>query len=84
MGPGPKQVADRYVVLRGRLRSNAYTHSHVWLFEGAEGGKWLSDFEATWAQASQISDRNPNALSSPAPPIAVGDAPRDAKRARVL
>jgi hypothetical protein len=84
MGPGPRQVADRYVDLRGRLRSNANAPSHIWLFEGAEGGKWLSDFEATQAQASQISDRDPSALSSPAPPITVGDAPRDAKRARVL
>ncbi|KAF8489889.1 DHS-like NAD/FAD-binding domain-containing protein [Russula emetica] len=34
---GPKRVAD----------------SHIWLFEGAEGGKWLSDLEAAQAHALQ-------------------------------
>jgi hypothetical protein len=58
--------------------------SHVWLFEGAEGGKWLSDFEAARVQAAQISDLASNALSSPVPSMVVGDTPRDAKRARVL
>ena len=61
-----------------------YVNSHIWLFEGAEGGKWLSDFEATQAQASQISDGAPDVLSSPAPSAAIGDTPRDAKRARML
>jgi len=58
--------------------------SHVWLFEGAEGGKWLSDFEAARVEAAQISDLAPNALPSPVPSMVVGDTPRDAKRARVL
>ena len=58
--------------------------SHIWLFEGAEGGKWLSDFEAARAQATPISDIAPNALSSPVPSMVAGDTPRDAKRARVL
>ena len=58
--------------------------SHIWLFEGAEGGKWLSDFEAARAQVAPISDLAPNALSSPVPSMAAGDTPRDAKRARVL
>ena len=57
-------------------------HSHIWLFEGAEGGKWLSDFEAT--QAIQTPDPPPDATSSPSAAITVIDAPRDAKRARVL
>ena len=81
MSPDPERVTDRYVDLRGRLCSNApMHHSHIWLFEGAEGGKWLSDFEATQKQAAQI----PDGASPPAPSAAVGDAPRDAKRARML
>ena len=58
-------------------------HSHIWLFEGAEGGKWLSDLEAAHAQAVQTSDPPPNAQSSSSAPMTVVDAPRDAKRARV-
>jgi len=58
--------------------------SHIWLFEGAEGGKWLSDFEAARAQAAPISDIDPNALSSPVPSMVVEDNQRDAKRARVV
>jgi len=85
MNSDPKRVADRYVRLRGRLRSDTtIRHSHIWLFKGAEGGKWLSDFEATQAQAAQISDGAPDVLSSPAPSAVVGDTPRDAKRARML
>lgn len=85
MSSDPKRVADRYVHIRGRQRSDApIRHSHIWLFEGAEGGKWLSDFEAKQAQAAQISDGAPDVLSSPAPSAGVGDTPRDAKRARVL
>jgi NAD-dependent histone deacetylase SIR2 len=68
ISPGPKRVAD----------------SHIWLFEGAEGGKWLSDFEAAQPQAVQTSDLPPNARPSPSAPTTVIDAPRDAKRARVL
>jgi hypothetical protein len=67
----------------GVLLTRQYV-SHIWLFEGAEGGKWLSDFEATQTQAAQISDGVPGAGSSPTPSVAVGDAPRDAKRARML
>jgi hypothetical protein len=59
-------------------------YSHIWLFEGAEGGKWLSDFEAAQPQAVQTSDLPPNARPSPSAPTTVIDAPRDAKRARVL
>jgi hypothetical protein len=58
-------------------------HSHIWLFEGAEGGKWLSDFEAAQAQAVQTSIIPPNARPTPSAPMTVIDAPRDAKRARV-
>ena len=58
--------------------------SHIWLFEGAEGGKWLSDFEAARVHATPVSDLAPNALFSPVPSMVVGDASRDAKRARVL
>jgi hypothetical protein len=85
MSSDPKRVADRYVRLRGHPRSDApIRHSHIWLFEGAEGGKWLSDFEGTEAQAAHISDGAPDVLSLPAPSAAVGDTPRDAKRARML
>lgn len=59
-------------------------HSHVWLFEGAEGGKWLSDFEAAQAHAIQTSDPPHNGPTSPSAAITVTEAPRDAKRARVL
>lgn len=59
-------------------------YSHIWLFEGAEGGKWLSEFEAAQAQAVQTSDLLPNVRSSPSTPITVMDAPRDTKRARIL
>lgn len=59
-------------------------HSHIWLFEGAEGGKWLSDFEAAQTQAIQTSDPPYNEPSSPSAVISGTEAPRDAKRARVL
>ena len=86
MSFGPKRVADRYVNLQGRsaVRVKLTRHSHIWLFEGAEGGKWLSDLEAAQAQAVRTSDPPPNAQSSPSAPMTVVDAPRDAKRARVL
>jgi hypothetical protein len=59
-------------------------YSHIWLFEGAEGGKWLSDFEVAQVQAFQTPNPPTNAPSSPSAAITVIDAPRDAKRARVL
>lgn len=59
-------------------------HSHIWLFEGAEGGKWLSDLEAAQAESVQTSDPPPDAQPSPSAPIIAVDAPPDAKRARVL
>ncbi|KAI0251396.1 DHS-like NAD/FAD-binding domain-containing protein, partial [Lactifluus subvellereus] len=68
MSSAPKRVAD----------------SHIWLFEGAEGGKWLSEFEAAQAQAASTSDPATNALPSPSTPITPVADPRGAKRARVL
>ncbi|KAI0294328.1 DHS-like NAD/FAD-binding domain-containing protein [Multifurca ochricompacta] len=67
-GPAPKRVED----------------SHVWLFEGAEGGKWLSDLEATKARDAETSEPPLNTTSPPPTPVTPADAPRDAKRARVL
>jgi len=77
-------VADRYVDLEIVRGVKLTRHSHIWLFEGAEGGKWLSDFEAAQAQAAQTCDPSSNALSSSSAPMTVVDAPRDTKRARVL
>jgi hypothetical protein len=80
LGAYPKRVVDRFVNLYSQCRMhNQDVHSHIWLFDGAEGGKWLADFETARAQAVQTSDPAPDAPA----PMSEG-APRDAKRARVL
>ncbi|KAH9074869.1 SIR2-domain-containing protein [Lactarius deliciosus] len=68
MGGIPKRVAD----------------SHIWLFEGAEGGKWLLDFEAARLRAAQPSDPSQSDLSSSSVSMTPVDPPRDGKRARLL
>ncbi|KAH9046005.1 SIR2-domain-containing protein [Lactarius hengduanensis] len=68
MGGIPKRVAD----------------SHIWLFEGAEGGKWLLDFEAARLRAAQPSDPSQSVLSSSSVSTTPVDPPRDGKRARLL
>ncbi|KAI9440774.1 SIR2-domain-containing protein [Lactarius indigo] len=68
MGGIPKRVAD----------------SHVWLFEGAEGGKWLLDFEAAQLRAAQPSHPSQSVLSSPSASTTPVDPPREGKRARLL
>ena len=35
-----------------------YLHSHVWLFQGAEGGKWVQEIEHLYS-ASQDQPGNP-------------------------
>ena len=87
VSPAPKRVADRYVDHQGVLVycSQCVTPSHIWLFEGAEGGKWLSDFEAAQAQVALPFGPTTNApLPSPSTPMTSVDAQRDTKRARVL
>ncbi|KAH9066902.1 SIR2-domain-containing protein [Lactarius vividus] len=64
----PKRVAD----------------SHIWLFEGAEGGKWLLDFEAARLRAAQPSDPSQSGLSSSSLSTTPADPPRNGKRARLL
>jgi hypothetical protein len=65
--------------------ANVSPPSHIWLFEGAEGGKWLSDFEAAQAQVALPFSPATNApLPSPSTPMTSVDAQRDTKRARVL
>ncbi|KAN0128779.1 DHS-like NAD/FAD-binding domain containing protein [Lactarius tabidus] len=68
IGGAPKRVAD----------------SHIWLFEGAEGGKWLSDFEAAQLRVAQPSDPSRSAASTSSVSTTPLDAPRDGKRARLL
>ncbi|KAE9406280.1 DHS-like NAD/FAD-binding domain-containing protein [Gymnopus androsaceus JB14] len=60
----------------------AVVRSHVWLFSGAEGGKWLSDFEkqlGIHVQSSQSSSATQTRASSPG----TTDLGRDVKKARV-
>lgn len=53
--------------------------SHVWLFEGADGGRWLKEFEKTLRQEREALD----SLSRGA--LGEGDPEsRDSKRARVM
>ena len=54
---GPTRVGDRYglpvFLLNARCvltPSPSLCISHVWLFEGADGGRWLRDFERTLQQ----------------------------------
>ncbi|EJF64079.1 SIR2-domain-containing protein [Dichomitus squalens LYAD-421 SS1] len=57
-------------------------NSHVWLFEGAEGGKWVEEIERKYQQtASESTSAAPTPLSSP-PASEVGDT-RQMKKARV-
>lgn len=60
------------------------TDSHIWLFEGAEGGKWLSNFEAAQLRVARPSDPSRSAVSTLSVSTTPLDAPRDGKRARLL
>jgi len=56
-------------------------NSHVWLFDGAEGGKWLADLERS------ISERNPSTeTSQPATSASTpsDSSSREPKRQRVF
>ncbi|KAI0272734.1 DHS-like NAD/FAD-binding domain-containing protein [Gloeopeniophorella convolvens] len=66
VGPAPKQVSD----------------SHVWLFEGADGGKWLSDFEATHSDGASSSNTAVNVSSPQSPVETPAEGPRGVKKAR--
>ena len=54
----PRRVGDRYanpaIFLFDKQYSGLYS-SHVWLFEGAEGGRWVSDLEQQYTQSAQAS-----------------------------
>lgn len=54
--------------------------SHVWLFEGAEGGKWVEDIERQYQR-----QENASATSTPlsSPPASVSGDSRQMKKARV-
>lgn len=53
--------------------------SHVWLFEGADGGRWLREFEKTLQQEREALDL----LSRES--LDEGDPePRNSKKARVM
>lgn len=45
-------------------------HSHVWLFEGAEGGKWVQDIAMQYAERPQSEEEESS------------DPRQNAKRAR--
>ncbi|KAL7280338.1 hypothetical protein ACG7TL_005255 [Trametes sanguinea] len=53
-------------------------NSHVWLFEGAEGGKWVDEIERQYQRQDQTTDVSPSAPSAPPGP----SAERSAKKAR--
>ncbi|KAI0687145.1 SIR2-domain-containing protein [Cerioporus squamosus] len=58
-------------------------NSHVWLFEGAEGGKWVEEVER---QSQQLAvDENASATSTPlsSPPASVSGDSRQMKKPRV-
>ncbi|PIL25165.1 hypothetical protein GSI_13054 [Ganoderma sinense ZZ0214-1] len=59
-------------------------NSHVWLFEGAEGGKWVDEIERKYQPTTTVSESTSAAstpLSSP-PESEAGDT-RQMKKARV-
>ncbi|TFK90131.1 SIR2-domain-containing protein [Polyporus arcularius HHB13444] len=58
-------------------------NSHVWLFEGAEGGKWVDEVERKFQQ--QAVDENGSATSTPlsSPPASVSGDSRQMKKPRV-
>ena len=62
------------------------SHSHVWLFEGAEGGKWVEEIgrkyqQQTMTTVSESTSAASTPLSSP-PESEAGDT-RQMKKARV-
>jgi hypothetical protein len=54
----PEQVGDRSVVwLTFCLMVLSFIHcSHVWLFEGAEGGKWLENLTQDVSGKDELRD----------------------------
>ncbi|KAI0358012.1 SIR2-domain-containing protein [Trametes cingulata] len=56
-------------------------NSHVWLFEGAEGGKWVEEIERRYQQ-QQERPADGDASSGSAPPASDPAAQRQAKRPR--
>ena len=54
--------------------------SHVWLFEGAEGGKWVEEVEKRYQPVDYASSSSTPQSGSPAPRTA-GD--RQTKKAKV-
>ncbi|KAI9067989.1 SIR2-domain-containing protein [Trametes sanguinea] len=53
-------------------------NSHVWLFEGAEGGKWVDEIERRYQQQDQAADATSSAPLAPMGP----SEERSAKKAR--
>lgn len=47
----PKRVGKRFVprLAYFRRKTNSAPCSHVWLFNGAEGGKWVEELEVQWS-----------------------------------
>ncbi|KAH9840078.1 SIR2-domain-containing protein [Rhodofomes roseus] len=72
MDPEPQRVGNRRVFCE-------FLHGHVWLFEGAEGGKWVEDIARRYADDSE-GEASDEADDTPPPP----PNPRQkAKRARL-
>lgn len=76
----PTRVGDRYVLLVIVLFMilNRFV-SHVWLFEGADGGRWLREFERTLQQEREVLDSLSRETLDEGHP-----EPRNSKKARVM
>ena len=59
--------------------------SHVWLFEGAEGGKWVEEIERKYQQTTTTVSESTSAASTPlsSPPESEAGDTRQMKKARV-
>ncbi|KZT70765.1 SIR2-domain-containing protein [Daedalea quercina L-15889] len=67
----PRRVGDRYVVRLQGLHVRILTttnDSHVWLFEGAEGGKWVEDLAQRCADTPEGSSSDDADVTPPRTP----------------
>lgn len=79
----PRRVGDRYACGVRLVCSSVLTRavSHVWLFEGAEGGRWVDEIERKYQESLAEASGASTPLSSP-PSSVAGDS-RQQKKARV-
>ncbi|KAH9933369.1 DHS-like NAD/FAD-binding domain-containing protein [Fomitopsis serialis] len=81
--PGPRATAgwqqvSRVRIFRARMLTSMIKISHVWLFEGAEGGKWVEEL----ARRSVDSPEDESSEEADKTPPRAQDARQKVKRAR--